>query len=115
MEDTKKEKMPTPLQEENAGLRARLEEVETLNQALEAAVESQAAEIESLKAQLATPAKSGRPVSLAPKEFELDGKTYPFPAPAFFLEGFGRVTTEAALEKPEILRRLVDIGAGKID
>lgn len=103
------------LEAENNGLRTQLEESNALNVALEEAFKGQTAELEKMKAAFEAASTGKRPVSLAPKEFEFEGQTYPFPGPSFLLAGFGKVTAQEALENSEILRALVEMKAGNIN
>ena len=103
------------LEAENKSLRTQLEESTALNVALEEAMSTQTAELEKMKLAFEAASKGKRPVSLAHKDFEFEGQTYPFPGPSFLLAGFGKVTAEQALENPDILRALVELKAGNIN
>lgn len=100
------------LEYEKAALTKDNEHYSAVNAAQEAAIEGLTEESLRLKEALEGAGNKG---SLGPKEFKHKGKTYPFPAPSFRLEGFGRVTAEEALERPEILALLVEMKAGKIN
>jgi len=103
------------LEDENAALKVQLAESVALASSLEEVTKSLSLENEQLKDVLSKAKIGGKPISLAPKEFEYEGKTYPFSGPSFILAGFGKVTAQEALENPDILRALVELKAGNIN
>lgn len=85
------------------------EELQAIMKAQEDIILKQQEEIQTLKFAVEDASVKTRPVSNAPKEFELDGKTYAFPAPAFIVPGMGKFTAEQALERPDVLQALVEL------
>jgi len=90
------------------------EELKAIIAAQESVIKEQATKVNTLKVQVEEVSKKGKAVSTAPADFELDGKRYPFPAPAFVLNS-QRYTAQQALENPDVLRQLVALKAGNIN
>lgn len=104
-----KEKKKTP-----APAHDRLAELEALTSLQEEVVTELEKELAAAKELLTTAGKAGAPVWVGDKEFDFEGKTYPFPAPAWRHPGRGKVTVDEAKNNPAILAELVELKAGNI-